>query len=119
MEAIPIYEPGLDSLVAPALGTNCISFTSDPVYAVQQAKIICIAVGTPQASDGHSDLNQVETAARQISIAENGDKIVVVKSTIPIGTCRRVSRNLGTHGEEHKFFCGIQSRISARGKCDR
>lgn len=112
---IPIYEPGLDRLVAAALDAGRISFTADLAHAVQLAEIIFIAVGTPQASDGRSDLSQVETAAKQIAKAANVGKIVVVKSTVPVGTCRRVSRILGKHGGEHSFFVASNPEFLREG----
>lgn len=101
--AIPIYEPGLDEVVAEAVNKGQLSFTTDLGAAVQSVDVIFIAVGTPQASDGRSDLSQIETAAKQIAKSANGDKLVVVKSTVPVGTCRRVWRILGKHGGDHTF----------------
>ncbi|MCJ8307951.1 MAG: UDP-glucose/GDP-mannose dehydrogenase family protein [Rhizobiaceae bacterium] len=100
---IPIYEPGLDNVVAEAIGKGQLSFTADLAQAVESVDVVFIAVGTPQASDGRSDLSQIETAAKQIAKSANGDKLVVVKSTVPVGTCRRVGRILGKHGGSHSF----------------
>lgn len=100
---IPIYEPGLAEIVQSASGSGKLSFTSDLSGAVDDADIIFIAVGTPQASDGRSDLTQIEAAAKQIAKAAQGDKTIVVKSTVPVGTCRRVGRILAKHGGDHTF----------------
>ena len=101
--AIPIYEPGLEEVVVEAVNNGQLSFTTDLSSAVQAVDVIFIAVGTPQASDGRSDLSQIETAAKQIAKSANGNKLVVVKSTVPVGTCRRVGRILGKHGGDHAF----------------
>ena len=101
--AIPIYEPGLEEIVVESVEKGDLSFTTDLTQAVESVDIIFISVGTPQASDGRSDLTQIETAAKQIAKSANGDKLVVVKSTVPVGTCRRVGRILGKHGGDHAF----------------
>lgn len=100
---IPIFEPGLDEVVARNHAVGNLHFTTDLEQAVRNNDVIFLAVGTPQASDGRSDLTQIETATKQIAKAANGDKIIVVKSTVPVGTCRRVRRILGKHGDDHSF----------------
>ncbi|MFD0914970.1 UDP-glucose dehydrogenase family protein [Pseudahrensia aquimaris] len=100
---IPIYEPGLETVVEQAVAKKKLTFTTDLAKAVKANDIVFIAVGTPQASDGRSDLRDVEAAAKQIAKAANKSKIVVVKSTVPAGTCKRVGRILGKHGGEHTF----------------
>lgn len=95
---IPIYEPDLDSLVTEAHGDGRLAFTTDLDDAVDRSDIIFLAVGTPPAGDGRSDLSQVEAAAKQIAKSATQSKIVVVKSTVPVGTCRRVGRILAKHG---------------------
>ena len=112
---IPIYEPGLEKVVADAIQTENISFTADLTEAVQSVETIFIAVGTPPAADGRSDLTQVEAAAKQIAKAANGSKVVVVKSTVPVGTCRRVSRILGKHGEEYEFYVASNPEFLREG----
>ncbi|MEP0940782.1 MAG: UDP-glucose/GDP-mannose dehydrogenase family protein [Rhizobiaceae bacterium] len=100
---IPIYEPGLEEIVVESVQNGMLSFTTDLTLAVESAEVIFIAVGTPQASDGRSDLSQVETVAKQIAKSANGNKLIVVKSTVPVGTCRRVGRILGKHCADHEF----------------
>ncbi len=100
---IPIFEPGLAEIVQSAKSSGKLVFTTDLAEAVRSVDLIFIAVGTPQASDGRSDLSQIEAAAKQIAKAANGDKTVVVKSTVPVGTCRRVGRILAKHGNDHDF----------------
>lgn len=100
---IPIYEPGLETVVEQAVSKKKLSFMTDLVKAVRANDVIFIAVGTPQAPDGRSDLSYVEAAAKQIAKAANRNKIVVVKSTVPAGTCKRVGRILAKHSNDHKF----------------
>jgi len=89
---IPIYEPGLDELVARNESEERLSFTTDIATAVRESEILFIAVGTPQDEDGSADLSHVLEAARQIGRAMNGPKIVVNKSTVPVGTARKVKQ---------------------------
>ncbi len=84
---IPIYEPGLDELVAKNLASRSLRFTTDLTDAVRTAEIIFIAVGTPsRRGDGHADLSYVYAAAREIAQEISGYKVVVIKSTVPVGT---------------------------------
>ncbi|MEM1040366.1 MAG: UDP-glucose/GDP-mannose dehydrogenase family protein [Pseudomonadota bacterium] len=95
---IPIYEPGLDELVTKTHSDGLLDFTTDVEAAVTDCDMVFLAVGTPPAGDGRSDLSQVEAAAKQVAKAADTPKTVVVKSTVPVGTCRRVSRILEKHG---------------------
>jgi UDPglucose 6-dehydrogenase len=84
---IPIYEPGLDRLVAENVAANRLSFTTDLAEAVPTAEAVFIAVGTPERrGDGHADLRYVQEAARDIARAMAGYTVVVNKSTVPVGT---------------------------------
>ena len=93
----PIYEPGLDALVAKSVSAGRLHFTSDLAAAVRVADAVFIAVGTPsRRGDGHADLSYVYTAAEEIAAAINGYTVVVTKSTVPVGTgheVRRIIRN--------------------------
>lgn len=89
----PIYEPGLDELIQKNMASGRLSFTDDPEEAYAQADCIFIAVGTPENEDGSANLSFVEQAA--LTIAEFIKKqkvIVVIKSTVPIGTNEKVKR---------------------------
>ncbi len=89
---IPIYEPGLEALVAKGLKSGRLSFTTDLATAVSEADAVFIAVGTPsRRGDGHADLRFVEAAAVEIARALQGYTVVVTKSTVPVGTGRRVA----------------------------
>ncbi len=87
---IPIYEPGLSEMVARNTAEDRLSFTTELAPAVQASDIIFVAVGTPQEEDGSADLRHVLAVAEGIGRAMNGFKIVVNKSTVPVGTSRLV-----------------------------
>jgi UDPglucose 6-dehydrogenase len=90
---IPIYEPGLDALVAGNRDAGRLHFSTDLASVVAASEVVFIAVGTPtRRGDGHADLSYVDGAARQIAAALNGYTVIVNKSTVPIGTGRRVER---------------------------
>ena len=89
---IPIYEPGLNALVAKGVKSGRLSFTTDLAKAVSEADAVFIAVGTPsRRGDGHADLRYVEAAAIEIAKSLQGYTVVVTKSTVPVGTGRRVA----------------------------
>jgi UDPglucose 6-dehydrogenase len=89
---IPIYEPGLDNLVARNAAAGRLKFDKDLVAAVADADLVFIAVGTPsRRGDGHADLTYVREAAKQIADAMHGYTVVVTKSTVPVGTGREVA----------------------------
>jgi len=87
---IPIYEPGLDSLVARNVAAGRLRFTTDLREAVRDNLAIFVAVGTPQDPHGRADLSSVKAAARSIAEAMDGYKVIVVKSTVPVGTGEKV-----------------------------
>jgi UDPglucose 6-dehydrogenase len=104
---IPIYEPGLDSLVQRNLAAGRLSFTTNTPDAVRQALVVFIAVQTPTAADGSTDLSAVEAVAREIGRSLDGYKVVVTKSTVPVGTSYRVRQwideELAGAGVAHRF----------------
>ncbi|HLA11959.1 MAG TPA: UDP-glucose/GDP-mannose dehydrogenase family protein [Pyrinomonadaceae bacterium] len=83
---LPIYEPGLEHLVAKNSQSGRLRFTTDIKQAVEHALVIFLAVGTPPKPDGSPDLSYVENAASSVAEHMNGYKVVVTKSTVPIGT---------------------------------
>ena len=87
---IPIHEPGLESIVKRNLEEGRLSFTTDVGAAVKSAEVIFIAVGTPQGEDGSADLQHVLAVARDIGRHMESEKIVVTKSTVPVGTGRLI-----------------------------
>ncbi|MFK0272057.1 UDP-glucose 6-dehydrogenase [Ensifer sp. NPDC090286] len=90
---IPIFEPGLDQLVASNVASGRLTFTTDLVAAVADSDVIFIAVGTPsRRGDGHADLSYVHAAAREIAQNLKGFTVIVTKSTVPVGTGDEVER---------------------------
>jgi UDPglucose 6-dehydrogenase len=99
---IPIYEPGLDTIVNRNVTEKRLRFTTDLPDAIQRSRAIFIAVGTPPKPDGSADLRYVEDVARTIAKYMNGPKLVITKSTVPIGTGRMIERILAESGNGHK-----------------
>ena len=104
---MPIYEPGLDQLVAKNTQAGRLHFTTDIKSAVEQSLVIFLAVGTPPREDGSADLSFIEGAARDVARHMNGYKVVVTKSTVPVGTGERLRRLIREH--QTKFDFGIVS----------
>ena len=101
---VPIYEPGLDLLMAKNVEAGRLSFTGDLAAAVAGAEAVFIAVGTPtRRGDGHADLSYVYAAAEEIANAIAGYTVVVTKSTVPVGTNRRVGEIIGKTNPEAEF----------------
>ena len=88
---IPIYEPGLEELVRRNVAEERLSFTTDLDEAVRRSLVCFIAVGTPPGDDGSSDLTAVLAVAKAIGRAMDGFKVIVDKSTVPVGTARKVA----------------------------
>ena len=90
---MPIFEPGLEQLVATNVASGRLRFTTDLGEGVRDADAVFIAVGTPsRRGDGHADLSYVHAAAKQIAEAMNGFTVIVTKSTVPVGTGDEVER---------------------------
>ena len=90
---MPIYEPGLDTIVKKNVAAGRLSFTTDLAAAVKGVDAVFIAVGTPSRDgDGHADLSYVYAAAAEIGHAIDGYTVVVTKSTVPVGTGREINR---------------------------
>ncbi len=87
---IPIYEPGLEPMVQRNQAEGRLTFTTDIAAAIQGARVIFIAVGTPPGEDGSADLQHVLGVAREIGRNMNTPKVVVTKSTVPVGTAEKV-----------------------------
>lgn len=94
---VPIYEPGLEDLIRVNVGEKRLEFSSDLSLAVQKSQVCFIAVGTPQSEDGAADLQYVEAVAESIGKAINGYKVIVDKSTVPVGTAERVTNIIKKH----------------------
>ena len=90
---VPIYEPGLEPLLAANVAAGRLSFTDEFAAAVPAADVVMLAVGTPsRRGDGHADLTFVHEAARQVADALDGYTVVATKSTVPVGTGREIAR---------------------------
>lgn len=101
---MPIYEPGLDEMVARNMNAGRLSFTTDLKAAVASADAVFIAVGTPtRRGDGHADLTYVYQAAEEIADALNGYTVIVDKSTVPVGTAREVEKIIRTRNPQALF----------------
>jgi UDPglucose 6-dehydrogenase len=99
---MPIYEPGLEEIVRRNRQEGRLSFTTNLANAVREATIIFIAVGTPQGEDGSADLSHVLGVAAEVAKAMNGYKVIVDKSTVPVGTSEKV-REVVARGTQHPF----------------
>lgn len=88
---VPIYEPGLEDLIKVNVREKRLTFSSDLKYGVENSLVCFIAVGTPQSEDGAADLQYVEAVAESIGKSINGYKVIVDKSTVPVGTADRVT----------------------------
>jgi UDPglucose 6-dehydrogenase len=99
---MPIYEPGLEEMVGRNTSEKRLVFTTQLSKAVRQSSIVFIAVGTPQGEDGSADLQHVLGVARDVARAMNGYKIIVDKSTVPVGTAAQV-RDIIRRETTHPF----------------
>lgn len=105
---MPIYEPGLEQLVVKNAQSGRLHFTTDIKEAVEQSLVIFLAVGTPPQSDGSPDMSYVEAAAASIAEFMNGYKVIVTKSTVPIGTGEHL-RELIRERQKAKINFGVVS----------
>lgn len=97
---VPIYEPGLDTLIAKNVKAGRLSFSTDVVKAIRESEVVFIAVGTPPAADGSADLSAVYAVAETIGKNMNSFKVVATKSTVPVGTADKIEEILRRHTNE-------------------
>ena len=102
---VPIFEPGLERWVQENIEAGRLRFTADIAEGVSHARVLFLAVGTPPDEDGSADLSYVLAACDMIAAGMDGDRTVVVKSTVPVGTCQKVANQLRTS-------------LAARGRSD-
>ena len=102
---IPIYEPGLDLLIARNVAEKRLRFTTDIGAAVLESEVIFIAVGTPPDEDGSADLQHVLDVARVIGQSMTEGTVVITKSTVPVGTARRVRGEIEKHTDRAFHVC--------------
>ncbi len=101
---IPIYEPGLKELVDKNLREGRLSFTTDIGGSIRSSLVVFIAVGTPPRGDGSTDLRYVEEVSRTIASNLNGYKVIVTKSTVPVGTGRLIEKIVREERKEEHLF---------------
>ncbi|WP_326907823.1 UDP-glucose dehydrogenase family protein [Sedimentibacter sp. MB31-C6] len=100
---IPIYEPGLKEMLSKNFQAKRINFTTNIKSVVEKSEIIFIAVGTPSNEDGSTDLNYVRDVARDISKYINGYKVIVIKSTVPVGTSNLIKELISDELKKRDF----------------
>lgn len=105
---IPIYEPGLDQIVEKNSKSGRLHFTTDFKTAVEQALVIFLAVGTPPKEDGSPDMSYYQQAAKDVAEAMNGYKVLVTKSTVPVGTGKWL-REFVAENQKTKTNFGVAS----------
>jgi UDPglucose 6-dehydrogenase len=101
---VSIHEPGLEDLVLKNMREGRLSFSTSIQDGVASSLVIFIAVGTPSKDDGSADLRAVEEVAKEIARHMDGYKVVVVKSTVPVGTCRRLKQLIQDHQKNPSPF---------------
>ena len=102
---IPIYEPGLEAIVARNIAEGRLHFDTSPDAALVGARVCFIAVGTPPGDDGAADLRQVIGVARSVGAAMSGELVVVTKSTVPVGTAEKVRAALAADATHPFHVC--------------
>ena len=102
---LPIYEPGLEPLVSRNQREGRLQFTTDVVDAVERSDIVFIAVGTPSDEDGSADLQHVLAVARAIGQHMSRSKVVITKSTVPVGTAEKVRAEIARHTRTPFHVC--------------
>lgn len=105
---IPIYEPGLDKIVKKNSEAGRLKFTTDIKVAVEQAQVVFLAVGTPPTEDGSPDMSYYQQAAKDVAESINGYKVLVTKSTVPVGTGKWL-RDFVTQNLKIKTDFGVAS----------
>ena len=102
--AVPIYEPGLNELLAVNIQKGRLSFSSDLVAVTREADVIFVCVGTPQHDDGSADMSQIEEVSRLIAENLSDYKVVVEKSTVPVKTSHWIKRTIGLYKKTDTAF---------------
>ncbi len=111
-----IYEIGLEELLKKNIGENRISFTDDIRSGIQKSDVIFLAVGTPSLEDGNADLSYIEDAAREIARHINGYKVVATKSTVPVGTGKRIKKIIKQQNRDADFDVVSNPEFLREGK---
>lgn len=116
----PIYEPGIESLIQRNIESGRIRFTTDPEDAIRHGEVIFIGVGTPESENGEADLSAVFRVAERIGKYMDSDKVIVDKSTVPVGTSRKVaeiiSEQLRNRNVQYKFDVASNPEFLREGR---
>lgn len=100
---IPFYEFGMEELVQRNVKEGRLTFTTDLEQAIQNSRVLFICVGTPRGNDGEADLKYVDSVAESVGRYMNDYKLIVQKSTVPVGTGRRIQKIIADQGSGHAF----------------
>src|SRR4030043_1840014 len=106
---IPIYEPGVEGLVVKNMREGRLSFSISIEEGVKSSLVVFIAVGTPSHEDGSADLQAAEEVAKQIGRSMSGYKVIVIKSTVPVGTARRLKKLIQDHQTQPIAFAIVSN----------
>ena len=117
---VPLFEPGLSKIIDESVSNNCLFFSTNYKKSVQESDIIFLAVGTPMKDDGESDLKYINSAAKTIGEFIDSYKLIVVKSTVPVGTSfnvqRIIIREIDNRGEKINFDISNNPEFLKEGK---
>jgi len=115
---VPIYEPNLEALIQKNVSASRLTFTTDLEKAVKESQVIFIAVGTPPNHDGSANLKQIEKVAQQIAASLNDYKVIVNKSTVPIGTATKIKEIVNKYQSSSVIpaKAGIHPSVIARSE---
>jgi len=118
---VPIYEPNLEDLIQKNVSADRLIFTTDLGKAVKESKVIFITVGTPSDDDGSANLKQIETVAQQIACYLNDYKVIVNKSTVPIGTAAKIKEIINKYQSMSVIpaKAGIHPSVIARSEATK
>jgi len=118
---VPIYEPNLEPLIKKNISAGRLIFTTDLKKAIKQSQVIFIAVGTPPNHDGSANIDQIEKVAQQIASSMNDYKVIVNKSTVPIGTAAKIKKIINKYQPKSVIpaKAGIHYSVIVREQSDR
>lgn len=114
-DIIPIYEPGLEKLLLEVKAAKNISFTTDLKEALLDSEVVFIAVGTPQGEDGSADLSYVFTVTKEIAQVAQNNKLIVTKSTVPVGTGNKIKKIVKEINPHLNFFVASNPEFLREG----
>ena len=106
---IPIFEPGLEEIVKESVANNLLSFTRDTSKALRNSEVCFVCVGTPDNGDGSTDLSQVTSVVEDIKKNLSKDLYVFIKSTVPVGTCRKIQESFDLYLEDSSLKVKLAS----------